>query len=288
MVIQYFSQTDVLMDYKVVLWGGANDSDAKEIASGLHQFPFSFVLPMNLPPSHKADLGAVEYEISSEVHVPGILTSNIKTKIPIKVLVLFNNIKVEPEMFEAKKNIPFNKDKPIHLNAFFNSTTVVVGQVAQLTYDIFNESPKTLQSGKIELLCHHRYFAHGANIEKSSTVYTMNLKEDFPILSTSKRNRTLDMQIPSTIEPTLPKEISQLVHCYYEIKITLDISGLLSGHCELAVPILINPQIPAELFNVIPPIAFTGQPGISVLPQDDKKHYPQFFYWQPWYAGTYW
>jgi len=193
---------------------------------------------------------------------------------------------VIPEAFEATKNVPFNPEMPIRLNVIINSTTIRVGEVAKLTYDISNESPKTLKSGKLELLAHARYFAHGANHVKSSTIYTMELKEDFPVLSTSKRNKTIDLHIPPSIEPTLPKEISNIIHLYYEFRITLEIAGLFSGHCQLAVPVLINPIIPIELAHIMPPTnAPTGQVGIMVLPKDDAKYHSQWFYWNPWYSN---
>jgi len=285
MVVQQFGQEVVYFDCKQILWGG---DTAQKIQSGLHQFHFGFVIPDKLPPSFKGTHGSITYEMQATVVVAGMFSANLKSAVPLNIVCQFGTLKLEPELFEAQKTVPFHKDDPIKINAWMEQQVAEVGGNIKLHIEISNDSPKKLKKAKLDIIGHQRFFAGGANKLENVNAYGLELQDGFPIESGKKMSKVLDMRLPSTMQPSIPKELSAIIHMYYEMKFVLDIEGLFSGKAELAIPVLVGPAIPPELQGVQMPTTPMGEVGkIIVQDKDNQKHYPQAYWWQPWCTPYY-
>jgi len=200
----------------------------------------------------------------------------------------YGSLKVEPELFEATKSVPFHKDDPIKINAWIEQPVAEVGANVKLHLEIINNSPKKLKKASVDIVGHQRYFANGANKVDKVKAFGLELREGFPIESSKTMTKVLDMRLPSDMQPTIPKELSAIIHLYYEMKVSLDIEGLFSGKAELIIPLLVGPSIPNELRGIIPPSAPSSDFGkIIVREKDDQKNYPQMYWWHPWQTPYY-
>ncbi|XP_047736942.1 arrestin domain-containing protein 17-like [Hyalella azteca] len=64
---RYFYNGEVYGKQKMCLWG---EEGSRNLASGIHEFPFSFVLPEEMPSSFEGPYGFVRYKVKAKAKVP--------------------------------------------------------------------------------------------------------------------------------------------------------------------------------------------------------------------------
>lgn len=124
------------------------------LGSGCHIFPFSFLLPSNLPCSFKGDYGEIKYLIEAEMDRSGIFTSNkrIEQVITIGSICDLNNIPKVLEPLACSNSITYGimccKSKPLSATVTIPRQGYIPGEMIPISAVIENYSGKHIISTK--------------------------------------------------------------------------------------------------------------------------------------------
>eukprot|EP00904_Undaria_pinnatifida_P000771 jgi/Undpi1/10695/HiC_scaffold_29.g13143.m1 len=137
---------------------------------GSHSFPFSVMLPPDLPASMKESYFngecSVAYTFEARLHRPGLLKFNVTAKSDLKVLgkpqevVAAAPVLVGPETERVKACCCFNKGS-MSIGFEADRSVVAVNECLGLTIIARNDSSTIVKNMHVEILQECTWFAHG-------------------------------------------------------------------------------------------------------------------------------
>ncbi|KHJ97149.1 arrestin domain protein [Oesophagostomum dentatum] len=229
--VRYHAKT-VYVDEEIVAWTAPSDKEV--MPAGSYQFPFSFQLPSNCPPSFEKysvvpmfDLNAVP---QAATPIKGMTVKNLG-------IVLFRHGKVTME-YEVEKS------------------GFVPGEMIVINLRISNESTKSVVKAKVKLIEQSRFLAYergrtvepGLFVEKYGDHRRITTKiatgeQELFIIENSKGHTQLYLQVPPTV-PTF--NTCPIIAVEYLLEIKLETSGTLNSDVEATCPVLVG-TIPIQL-----------------------------------------
>ncbi|CAH0702215.1 unnamed protein product [Spodoptera exigua] len=119
------------------------DREKEDFISGGFEYPFQFLLPVDIPPSFKDSTCTIEYKIIVTFVKANIITSKKYFDVEIPVTSYVNPCSLEPMMFCLRKNIfSFNKtnSNQIDLKGEIIKTCVTPGENIQIKLTVNNDT----------------------------------------------------------------------------------------------------------------------------------------------------
>uniref|UniRef100_A0A2H1VGC6 SFRICE_003343 n=1 Tax=Spodoptera frugiperda TaxID=7108 RepID=A0A2H1VGC6_SPOFR len=142
---------------------------------GGFEYPFQFVLPIDIPPSFNNDTCTIEYKITvTFVKANSTLKKDFDVEIPVSSYV--NPCSLEPMIFALKKNLSFRIKNKIHVKGEIIKTCVSPGDNIQMILTVNNGSDVEVFI-KTELIkrltyvssCNNKEF-HEESVKNTSTI----------------------------------------------------------------------------------------------------------------------
>ncbi|XP_059165749.1 arrestin domain-containing protein 17-like [Physella acuta] len=153
----YYSATEKYFDQEVLLFGiwPNQGSEAKELPSGRHTFPFQFILPLGLPSSYEAGIGYVRYIVTCNIDRPWKFDP--KTKRPFTIIALLDLNQqpncMQPLQATSKKHLCCLccKSGPIEATFKIERQGFVPGEAIKLFAEISNGSNRKMSKSYVDL-----------------------------------------------------------------------------------------------------------------------------------------
>jgi len=160
----------------IVFNASVNSEESVTVLPGISSFPFSFQLPLHIPSSFNSDIGQVVYSMTARLKkswykfdlvssiqftVTGILDLNREP-------VVSQPIEIENQKFFC--TWPPCKDSVIEVRALFPRKGFVPGEIASFTVEINNESTRSVNKIKAELIQTVSYYAKSSKREGNSVL----------------------------------------------------------------------------------------------------------------------
>jgi len=178
------------------------------IQAGETNFPFSFLLPRNIPGSFEGTYGKIEYKLEAKVEISWATDPKARQEITI-------GTKQEmPNEQSVYTNLDDNGARPLSVQ--LSSDMIRLGCDYPIKLMVSSE-PK-IRSVRIELVYHEFVSPRGHKATKKQTLAKLFFKElELP------REMWIDATISTQGEWLQPFK-SELIETYYKLKVTLDIA----------------------------------------------------------------
>lgn len=244
--------------HKYLLIGRDSSDEVTVLQEGIHEYPFSLVLPQMppLPSSFKGTYGHVSYWMTAKLHRP--LKLRIKTKEPFTV---FNQVDInsprllEPHTAANEKTICCwcCASGPISVKAEVERMGFVAGESIKIFVEIENHSSRKVVP-KAAIV--KKTIFHAKTKKKTLSEVVIKTKGE-PVLAGQKDSRnSMMLEIPELI-PTLMN--CTIIQLDYSIQVTVDIPRAMGLTVDL--PIVIG-TIPLHSFGG-PASDFNNQYGMN-------------------------
>jgi len=220
---------------------------------GVYHWPFSVLLPLNIPPSIELPQGAIRYHFTAYVDIP--MAFDLKHVAAVNVGgELFSReiytLPAPPLTLEDHKTFLFASGK-MSMTATIPKTNLFAGEVIPIKLHVQNDSTKNVDAIKVQLVAHIKYYAHRST--ESSIQRPDAWKVTIPHQIPEKQ--TVDFEIPFTLPhifPSINKPYTQgvawevkLLFLEYKLIVRLDVPW--ASDAEVAFPIHVmelNPRWP--------------------------------------------
>ena len=178
------------------------------IQAGETRFPFSFVLPRNIPGSFEGTYGKIEYKLEAKVEISWATDPKAKQKIEIVT-------KQEmPNEQSVHANLDNNGARPLSVQ--LSSDLVRLGR--NFPIKLMVSSEVKIRGVRVELVYHEFVSPKGRKATKKQTLAKLRFKElELP------REMWIDATIGTQGEWLQPFK-TELIETYYKLKVTLDIA----------------------------------------------------------------
>ncbi|XP_032873167.1 arrestin domain-containing protein 3-like isoform X3 [Amblyraja radiata] len=244
--------------HKYLLIGSDSSDEVTVLQEGIHEYPFSLVLPPTppLPSSFKGTYGHVSYWMTAKLHRP--LKLRIKTKEPFTV---YNQVDIntprllEPHTAANEKTICCwcCASGPISLKAEVERMGYVAGESIKIFVEIENHSSRKVvpKAAIVKTIIFH------AKTKKKTLSEVIIKTKGEPVLAGQKDSRnSMMLEIPELI-PTLMN--CSIIQMDYSIQVTVDIPRSMGLTVDL--PIVIG-TIPLHSYGG-PASDFNNQYGMN-------------------------
>ncbi|XP_032873169.1 arrestin domain-containing protein 3-like isoform X5 [Amblyraja radiata] len=244
--------------HKCLLIGTDSSDEVTVLQEGIHEYPFSLVLPPTppLPSSFKGTYGHVSYWMTAKLHRP--LKLRIKTKEPFTV---YNQVDIntprllEPHTAANEKTICCwcCASGPISLKAEVERMGYVAGESIKIFVEIENHSSRKVvpKAAIVKTIIFH------AKTKKKTLSEVIIKTKGEPVLAGQKDSRnSMMLEIPELI-PTLMN--CSIIQMDYSIQVTVDIPRSMGLTVDL--PIVIG-TIPLHSYGG-PASDFNNQYGMN-------------------------
>ncbi|KAF9807269.1 hypothetical protein SFRURICE_001701 [Spodoptera frugiperda] len=133
----YYSNSEEFTNQIVNLYV---NTDKKELVSGAFEYPFQFLLPIDIPPSFKDDVCVIEYKITAKFEKANTRKpKNFDVAIPVTSYVY--PCSLEPMMFCLKKNLfSFKPSNKIEVKGEITKTCIRPGENFEITLTVNNDT----------------------------------------------------------------------------------------------------------------------------------------------------
>nr|XP_022901266.1 arrestin domain-containing protein 17-like [Onthophagus taurus] len=245
-------------------FGGAN-ADTTELPIGSHIYPFTCVLPPNLPSSFEDEYGYIRYTIKAIIDRPWKFDH--ETKQAFTVLSQYD-LNSNPKLSEQAK-ITMEKfmcccwcqSGPLSCVVTLPKAGYVPGEAIPILAEVDNNSNVTVSKIKFELQKVITCYSQFPRRDSKKSVHVVAVLAMGPI-----NNNSLQLYTPTMTLPPLPP--SNLVHCNiidldYALEIVLDIDGCHSNLSK-SIPISIG-TIPLKVSPSAPPLTPPPSEGGPLL-----------------------
>ena len=178
------------------------------IQAGETNFPFSFVLPRNIPGSFEGTYGKIEYKLEAKVEISWATDPKARQKIAIVT-------KQEmPNEQSVHANLDNNGARPLSVQ--LSSDLVRLGRNYPIKLMVSSEAK--IRGVRVELVHHEFVSPRGHKATKRQTLAKLLFKElELP------REMWIDATIGTQGEWLQPFK-TELIETYYKLKVTLDIA----------------------------------------------------------------
>ena len=176
--------------------------------AGDTNFPFSFVLPENIPHSFQGKYGRVEYKLEAKVEVSWAVDPKTRKKITV------GRKHEMPIAHSVYENL--DDDDARLLSVQLSSDVIHLGSDYPIKLMVSNEAK--MRGVRVELIYHEFVSPRGHKATKKQTLAKLLFDElELP------RQMWIDATIQTQSEWLLPFK-SELIETYYKLKVTLDIA----------------------------------------------------------------
>jgi hypothetical protein len=181
---------------------------ATAIQAGETSFPFSFVLPRNIPCSFQGTYGKIEYKLEAKVEVSWAIDPKVRQKVTINTKQEMPN---EQSVYET-----LDKNGARLLSVQLPSDMIRLGRNYAIKLMVSSEAK--IRGVRIELVHHESVSPKGHKATRKQKLAKLFLKElELP------REMWINATISTPNEWLLPFK-SELIETYYKLKVTLDIA----------------------------------------------------------------
>ncbi|XP_057662431.1 arrestin domain-containing protein 1-like isoform X3 [Diorhabda carinulata] len=149
--IVYYTGENTLLSDSVIL-----TSDA-DVDAGVHEYPFTYMLPRNIPNSYKSNYGSIEYKIHVVVHTKTGYEYEAEKLISVKAPINFNDIRselqLEPVAYQNEEvmwHCCYAGD-PITMDLVLEREAFVVTEPICFKLDVNNKSGENIEDINVTL-----------------------------------------------------------------------------------------------------------------------------------------
>ncbi|CCD62936.1 Arrestin C-terminal-like domain-containing protein [Caenorhabditis elegans] len=273
----YYSANVKYLDYTQLLW--TCGEGPKELNAGEYAWPFSYTLPLNIPPSFEGKYGYLRYTVKVEVDRPWRVDKAKKMCITVSPLLDLNVIphSLTPINTQASENLGCCcfKNGFLEMNVNIPKTGFVPGETVPLNIHLINHSSSTAKKIEAKILqqCKFTGYKDGATYnyggdenmsEKAQRIMfdTKTVVRESQKLVVAAKNEhkfVLELRIPS-VTPTI-NQFSPVVTVEYLIQLKVDTSAMSHSEVRCETSILLG-SVPIR--QCLPPSYYQQDP--SVLP----------------------
>ncbi|XP_022814823.1 uncharacterized protein LOC111348443 [Spodoptera litura] len=210
---KYYSNSEEYTNQIVNLYV---DTNKQELISGAFEYPFQFLLPIDIPPSFKDNTCYIRYKITVTFVKANTMKSKKAFDVEIPVTSYVNPCSLEPMMFCLRKKIfsftPFNK---IEVKGEISKTCITPGHNFQMTLTVNNETNQEIFI-KTELVSRLTYIA-SCNHKK---IYEENVKNTSTMSSIAANSVANLICVVPTLEDLSSVEHTKVMRGEYKVKVT--------------------------------------------------------------------
>jgi len=215
------------------------------LKTGIHKYPFAFVLPSSLPPSFSfGTKGLIQYQICARVFTGG-KKKPLKAVFPIQIggrIFETDFIELNRDSISNKvsRSFPFSAGN-IEFSALVNRQVFMVGEEIVGSITVKNNSERVVQDVSLKLVMDTRYVGE---YHKPSTIERWTLGEKiYP--RDPERSAIARLKIPQVLPGTISKrknknvKIATRVQVSYYVLVKAKVSGILGSNIEMRFPLTI-------------------------------------------------
>ncbi|EGT40318.1 hypothetical protein CAEBREN_21953 [Caenorhabditis brenneri] len=273
-VVNYSGETEIVSK-EMIAWSANNG--LSKLPPGQHTFPFSFLLPIDCPPSFEGFYGHIRYSIRAELDRPR--ESNVEAIVHAYDLNSFprdNN----PIVMEDSKDIGgIIKKGIVTMNVSIPKQAYAPSEQIPITIKIDNKSKRPATCVYAELHQTNQYSGKRMNDDASCTHSPVNsTKEHYKIdkekKSESRKNVKLEPKCQGHVElqmkiPKLPPTFQySIVNVEYLLSVSVITETSQNNILNVEIPIVIGtvPIGEASKTDLLPPAYLSGTPSAPMLP----------------------
>ena len=235
------AKSEKYLDLTFCLWK-RNESLKDGISPGLHEFPFEFTLPFNVPSSFKGRYGQIQYTITVWSPPSNKLSKGTGVSINLPILrdvpILYPSLQarhyaerdVSGGLFKFSGQIKFTVEVP--------RTGFLVGEVIPVSGRVVSTSTSNVRL-YIYLFQHVKY-----NKDGYKSAATNQPLLSIPAFKHRGRGQTTwtcssSLRIPNTVVPSGSTSPCAFIDVQYSIKVVLYVSGTAKSDC-IVIPITVG------------------------------------------------
>ncbi|CAD6199616.1 unnamed protein product [Caenorhabditis auriculariae] len=273
-----YSATVMYASGESILW---TSGSGNTLLPGNYNFPFSFVLPLNCPPSYEGLYGYIRYRVKVELDRPWRFDKTANkcfSVIPTFDLNSIPQARFASITSDSKETGALFRRGRVSMNVQVPKTGFVPGEILRLYVSINNESSKPVTSLRAKLIQRTNYVAYRNSFGGHSTVHTIvkgsheHRCEDKTVakcelkINSSPKNafqQAVDLRIPAVV-PSF--NVCPIISVDYELIVKVETSATFSSTLKAHQSILIGTvpiQQVTQLFSTVPPPAAAGYPVVN-------------------------
>ncbi|XP_046750179.1 arrestin domain-containing protein 17 isoform X1 [Diprion similis] len=246
------------------LLGGASGVEI-QLPPGEHTYPFSCVLPPNLPSSFESDLGHVRYTVKATLDRPWKFDQEVKTAFTVISPLDLNQERgaAEPVNEELTKTFCCLccGSAPLNVNVILPVRGYVPGQVIPIRVNVENLSNVTVDTVKFVL---RKVVTFTASLPSHATKKVKIVVSEIgkgPV----EANATVHWEERLTVPPLPPSNLANcgIIKLEYCIKVEACVSGWYHRNLKKNIPVYVG-TVPLTSYQ--PPIALP--PGNGLKPDE--------------------
>lgn len=207
-----YDAKQVLFQQPVIVWTDPN----KTMAPGNHVFPFSFILPRNIPPSYTSEFGNVTYKVEAEADRP--MAFNDKDKALFCVHSMYD-LNLDPL---AKKPIRLQAETSygcwcnegtVEMDMVAERTGYVAGERIVVNGEVKNYSSSSIDYTEIKLIQVTTFKA----TSKTKTVKQVLSRVRRPRVEGGGRDVWASVSLPVPDVPATQNELGNIINITYTL-----------------------------------------------------------------------
>ncbi|KIH58821.1 arrestin domain protein [Ancylostoma duodenale] len=252
-----YSAKVIYTDDKMVAWSSA--SGAMEVfPAGSYQYPFTFKLPHDLPPSFEGSYGYVRYMVKIELDRPWYRINKrdnkVFTVVPVFDLNTISQAILPAKELKVKKlGIILFRHGEVKVECEVAKGGFVPGEMIVVSMRVINDSSKDIVKAQVKLIEVSNYVAYSMSktvepsltfIEKASGDNRQRQRrklatgeQEIHIAKHSKGNVELYLQVPSTV-PFF--DYCPIIKVEYVVEVKFESTGSLNSDIDVSIPIVIG------------------------------------------------
>ncbi|XP_074028770.1 arrestin domain-containing protein 3 isoform X1 [Leptinotarsa decemlineata] len=208
----YYDSHDKKTKYRTVHYSGDNKFLAvdltlvgeKTMAPGRYEYPFTFTLPINLPPNFQGSYGHIKYFIKGTVDIPFAFDYENERNFDVHALVDFNEIlsdlQLEPCTYQDEKTICCCccASGPITMDVMMDKEAFIVGEAAKIKVEVKNLSNENIDqmSVKIKMVLEYKTTSPRTSHKYDDELVASDY--DTGVGAHGERTYLFDLRIPSS------------------------------------------------------------------------------------------
>ncbi|EFO91607.1 hypothetical protein CRE_11671 [Caenorhabditis remanei] len=270
----HYSANVNYLEHKSVLWACRDGSN--ELAPGKYVWPFSYNLPIDIPPSFEGKYGYVRYSVTAEVDRPWRFDKAKKLCITVSPLLDLNIIPhaMTPLQDQASENLGcccFKKGY-LEIRVDIPKTGFVPGETVPINLEILNHSSVPVTEVKVKIIqqCTFVAFRNGSNFNfigdsvmavsqretKHDTNTVIKQSQALTVEPGKEHRLALELRLPS-VTPTI-NQFSPIITVEYLVQVSVDTSSTFGSDIDCEMSILIG-TVPIRQY--LPPAYYPPNPA---------------------------
>ncbi|CCD64824.1 Arrestin C-terminal-like domain-containing protein [Caenorhabditis elegans] len=275
-IVNYSANVNYL-DYSLLLWASSDGSN--ELAAGEYAWPFSYTLPINVPPSFEGKYGYLRYSVTAEIDRPWRVDKDKKRCITVSPLIDLNVIphaltQINDQASENLGCCCFTKGY-LELRVNIPKTGFVPGETVPMNIHILNHSsvPVTKVKAKIIQQCKFIAYRNGTTVtydggyETSTSGMLQETQHDtrtvvkqgleMKVAPRNEHKFAMELRLPS-VTPTI-NQFSPVITVEYIVQFHVETSTTCGGNVDCEMSILIG-TVPISKY--LPPAYYPQDPNL--------------------------